>query len=42
MKKKYEEPTVLLLDYVVEDVLMSSPFAGYGNGFEDVTDDWYW
>ena len=39
MKKKYVEPTVLLLDYVVEDVMMTSLTD---KGYVGCPDDWWW
>ena len=38
MKKKYVEPTVLLLDYVVEDVMMASFNS---NNSIDFPSDWW-
>ena len=37
MKKKYVEPTVLLLDYVVDDVIRMS----FGSNYEEFPDDFW-
>lgn len=41
MKKKYVEPTVLLLDYVVEDVMMASFNDSNSTLYPDAWDNWW-